>query len=87
MAAKDWKPINLAAALSDLGIDVTDWTVKRWVKGESEPRDSDMYAAIARALGTTPNALLGFDAGEDAGEDVGNPFDSGHGATVAGAKA
>lgn len=85
--AKGWKPVNLTAALSDLGFDVTDWTVKRWCNGESEPRSSDMYAAIARALGTTPNVLLGFDAGEDAGEDVSDSLDTVHGQTVAAAKA
>jgi len=87
MEAKGWKASNLLSALTDLGVDVSFDAVKRWLSGDNEPRSSDMYAAIARALGTTPNVLLSFDAGEDAGDHGADVFDTVHGGTASGVKA
>lgn len=38
LKARGWKPVNLAAALSDRGVDVSMAAVNQWVKGISEPR-------------------------------------------------
>lgn len=60
MVAAGLSDSHVVVALLDAGISVTDATVRRWRLGLSQPRAEDI-AVIARALGCTPNDLLGFD--------------------------
>lgn len=50
MERKAWKPVHLAAALSDQGLDCHPLTIQRYMSGEREPKAS-MVRAIAAALG------------------------------------
>lgn len=87
VAERGWKTAHLLSALSDMGIEVSFDAVKRWLSGENEPRSTEVLAAIARVLDTTPNALLGFESPQDAGEHGVDALDAAHGETVSGAKA
>lgn len=61
----DVTPLELAARLEALEERVHPQTIQRWIEGENAPR-MDTLAALARALNTTPNALLGFGCGDGA---------------------
>lgn len=57
MDRKGWKPVHLAAALADQGLDCHVLTIQRYVSGEREPKAS-MVRAIAEALGVDVATLF-----------------------------
>ena len=57
LSVRHWTSAHLVAALADRGITVTQWTVERWLAGQTSPR-ADMIPEIAAALGVEPNDLF-----------------------------
>lgn len=60
MARKGWQPCQLAAALAERGVPISEWTVRQWLAGSRAPRNR-FIPHIADALGTDPNELFGFE--------------------------
>lgn len=57
LAERDWTAAHLVAALADKGVDISVYSVERWLSGESAPR-AHLIAPVADCLGCTPNDLL-----------------------------
>lgn len=57
---RDVPAVVLAARLCEMGFSTTADAVNKWIVGSREPR-SEAILYIARALGCTPNDLLGFE--------------------------
>lgn len=51
LADRGWKPVQLAAAMSEAGFDVPQITIERWVEGANEPRYTTGRLALAIATG------------------------------------
>lgn len=57
LAERDWKPVQLAAAMAERGVDVFPTNVDRWMAGTVTPR-LETARAIADALGMTLDELV-----------------------------
>lgn len=57
MARLGWAWQHLVAALHDLGVEVSQSTVERWISGDNEPRAA-LITTIAKALKCSTDALL-----------------------------
>lgn len=57
MAERGWKPVQLASALTDIGLYTSVPSVTNWINGINQPRP-DAIVAIAQVFGVTPNDLL-----------------------------
>lgn len=58
MAAKQFEPVHLAAAMADHGQPINSRTVDRWLAGSNLPQVATL-GAVADCLDVTPNELLG----------------------------
>ena len=66
MDERGWKPVHLAAAVSDVGGEFPLITIERWLSGECNPHSNNVNL-VAQALDVTPNdLLLDIDAAQSA---------------------